>query len=84
LDKEVDKFCNDFILPVIYAGEIQDNSMLNWLSTLSIHTYSVREDGPTTKAAGCSELGLAALNAQSVDTLNQTVKSDCATVKDED
>lgn len=45
-EEGIGKFCEDQILPVIYKGEIEDNSMMNWLSTLSLHTYGPREHAP--------------------------------------
>jgi len=46
-DSQVDQFCKDHIFPVIHNGEMEENSMMNWLSTLSNHTYSVRGPRPS-------------------------------------
>ena len=51
-------------MPVIYNGEIEENSMLKWLSTLALHTYTVREDGPSTRSSTRSEFGRATVAIQ--------------------
>ncbi|XP_046648723.1 tRNA pseudouridine synthase A-like isoform X2 [Daphnia pulicaria] len=46
-DKDIETFCGDFILPIIYNGEmdIQNGSMITWLLTcLPIHTYEFPPD----------------------------------------
>ena len=61
--------------------------MFSWLNTLPIHTYSVREDGPTNKLSSCSELGLAAYSVSeslsAKPSINLTVKSDSTTAKED-
>lgn len=46
-NKNVEKFCTDFILPVIFDGEMQkdshNGSMMNWLTTLPLHTFEFQQ-----------------------------------------
>lgn len=37
----IDKFCDEFISPIIYKAEAdkKDGSMINWLSTLCLHSF---------------------------------------------
>lgn len=46
-DKDIEKFCADFILPVLYDGEMQkdahNGSMMNWLTNLPLHTYEFQQ-----------------------------------------
>jgi len=61
-EKEIEKFSLDHILPVIYKGEIEENSMMNWLATLALHTFSVRDpDDPIVRSQTRSEFGRAAV-----------------------
>lgn len=42
--EEIEKFFEAKILPTIISTEISDNSMLNWLETLSLHSYDIRTE----------------------------------------
>lgn len=41
---EIEKFSNDFIYSNIYEMELKENSMVNWLETLPLHSYDVRDN----------------------------------------
>lgn len=57
---EIEKFVAEHIMPVIYKGETEENSMMNWLTTLQRHTYSVREDVPQRSVPLIGEAAVAA------------------------
>lgn len=38
-NEAIDKFKNEFIYPAIVETELKEKSMLNWLQTLTIHSY---------------------------------------------
>ncbi|XP_012268603.2 pseudouridylate synthase 1 homolog isoform X3 [Athalia rosae] len=44
LDDEVVKFKEEYILKYIFETERNENSMLKWLATLPLHSYSTREE----------------------------------------
>jgi len=57
-EKEIQQFSLDYILPVIYKGEIEEHSMMKWLATLALHTYSIRDaDDPVVRSQTRSEFG---------------------------
>lgn len=39
-NEAIEKFKNDYIYPVVVETEINEKSMFNWLSTLTLHSYS--------------------------------------------
>ncbi|CAG0916334.1 unnamed protein product [Notodromas monacha] len=45
-EEKVLKFREDVIYNAIYETEMKEKSMLNWLATLPLHSYDVRESGP--------------------------------------
>ncbi|XP_077232193.1 uncharacterized protein LOC143867347 [Tasmannia lanceolata] len=50
---QIEKFKQEYIYPVIVETEMNDKSMLNWLHTLSLHSYGDgdRRNHPTFRAA---------------------------------
>ena len=44
VEDKVQKFCDEYIFPVITQSENIEKSMMTWLTTLPYHTYDVRED----------------------------------------
>ncbi|KAF4522377.1 hypothetical protein B566_EDAN012234 [Ephemera danica] len=42
-EEAVQKFKQDYIWPTIVRGEREDKSMIDWLRTLPLHSYAVRE-----------------------------------------
>ncbi|KAJ9591469.1 hypothetical protein L9F63_002075 [Diploptera punctata] len=57
VDSDVTAFKEKFIFPTIVDSEIEEKSMLNWLETLALHSYSIREDN---LSHGLTTLGQAA------------------------
>ncbi|XP_065574550.1 pseudouridylate synthase 1 homolog isoform X1 [Artemia franciscana] len=45
---EIKGFFNEWIVPTVVRGEVEDKSMFNWLSTLIIHSFDVREEVDST------------------------------------
>jgi hypothetical protein len=41
---DIKAFFNEWIVPTLVRGEVEDKSMFNWLSTLIIHSFDVREE----------------------------------------
>lgn len=54
---DVTAFKEKFIFPTIVDSEIEEKSMMNWLETLPLHTYSLREGN---LSQGLTTLGQAA------------------------
>ncbi|UXI20133.1 BCL-6 corepressor [Sarcoptes scabiei] len=53
---EIATFKSNFIYTEIAATEIQESSMLNWIQTLSFHTYGQRDHQPLNEQkSACSE-----------------------------
>ncbi|PSN34496.1 tRNA pseudouridine synthase A [Blattella germanica] len=44
VETDVSTFKEKFIFPTIIESEAEEKSMLNWLETLPLHSYSIRED----------------------------------------
>ncbi|XP_031770468.2 pseudouridylate synthase 1 homolog isoform X2 [Galleria mellonella] len=55
-EEAVQKFKHDFIYPNIVKGEIEDNSMGNWLEKLNLHSYDPSDDVPGEKETENREL----------------------------
>lgn len=45
LSDKIDDFKNELIYPVVVEAELNEKSMLQWLGTLSLHTYGPRIEG---------------------------------------
>ncbi|XP_059051923.1 pseudouridylate synthase 1 homolog isoform X2 [Achroia grisella] len=55
-DEAVQKFKLDHIYPNIVKGEIEDNSIGNWLEKLNLHSYEPSDDVPSEKETEDKEL----------------------------
>jgi len=75
-EKEIEQFSLDQIMPVIYNGEIEEDSMLNWLANLPLHSYALREDEPSTRSATRTEFGRAAVAIELSNRAIQSAPSD--------
>lgn len=64
VEADVKAFKEKFIFPTIIESEIEEKSMLSWLETLPLHSYSIREDNLT---HGLTTLGQAADLVERVD-----------------
>ncbi|XP_049885657.1 pseudouridylate synthase 1 homolog isoform X2 [Pectinophora gossypiella] len=57
-EEEVQKFIHEYIYPVIVKGEVEDNSMGEWLDMkLSNHSYEPSEEDPLANEIGEEEAG---------------------------
>lgn len=45
VEQKIGEFFDTFIRPTIVETEVRDASMVNWMQTLSLHTYDVRVEG---------------------------------------
>lgn len=45
----IQRFNDTFIVPTIVETEVREQSMINWLQTLGLHTYDVRVEGINAK-----------------------------------
>ncbi|XP_023723376.1 tRNA pseudouridine synthase A isoform X2 [Cryptotermes secundus] len=57
VEAEVTAFKENFIYPTITESEVEEKSMMTWLETLHLHSYSIREDN---LSHGLATLGQAA------------------------
>ncbi|XP_069671652.1 pseudouridylate synthase 1 homolog isoform X2 [Periplaneta americana] len=64
VEADVKAFKEKFIFPTIIESEIEEKSMLSWLETLPLHSYSIREDN---LSHGLTTLGQAADLVERVD-----------------
>ncbi|KAM3962165.1 LOW QUALITY PROTEIN: pseudouridine synthase 1 [Aphomia sociella] len=55
-EEAIQKFKHDYIYPNIVKGEIEDNSMGNWLEKLKQHSYEPSDDVPSEKETEEKEL----------------------------
>uniref|UniRef100_A0A0K8TSA7 Pseudouridylate synthase 1 homolog n=1 Tax=Tabanus bromius TaxID=304241 RepID=A0A0K8TSA7_TABBR len=44
VEPDIKNFADKYIYSTIYKTELEENSMINWLKTLHLHTYDIREE----------------------------------------
>lgn len=64
VEAEVTAFKENFIYPTIIESEVEEKSMMTWLETLHLHSYSIREDN---LSHGLATLGQAANVVEGLD-----------------
>lgn len=67
VESDIENFSSKHILPTLYDGEVEGQSMMKWLATLPLHTYTIRDDGPP-RSSTRSEFGRAAV-AVEIDSI---------------
>lgn len=80
----IQRFYETYIVPTIVDTEVREQSMINWMQTLSLHTYDVRVEGANgqvaDRGAGTEET---TVDAVVVDSDKATVAKSVAVEKDE-
>jgi tRNA pseudouridine38-40 synthase len=71
----IEKFKEEYIYPVIVETELKEKSMLNWLQTLSLHTYGEGNACLSNKSNLSSETILKSHNT--IQKLDEAVDTDC-------
>lgn len=83
-ESEIQGFFDTFIRPTIVQTEVRDASMVNWMQTLSLHSYAERVEGRNEPQA---EDGVESVSAESssvgeeVPSVNDTTESNPSTAE---
>ncbi|KAK7790827.1 hypothetical protein R5R35_013310 [Gryllus longicercus] len=76
VEEDVQHFREKYILPTIVETELKEQSMYNWLITLPLHTYDIREDESIQEAEKASDA-----NAESSNSVQAAEKANNASAE---